>query len=645
MEVLLPVLFLDGCGMILKSRFHTDSAESYLIALMGIAAVVYIGGIFNLLWPVTAGLFIGILILLIAAVKKGLSKGLPFSAAQKLKEYFDPFVLLNHLSCLVFAVIFSVSDPLFYYWDEIAFWGTSAKFTKLMDHLYSIWPTTLHNHLPPANALLNYFFNFFSADFQPYVLLLSYAFLFFAVFSAAAELAYRKSGSLPFAAAIYIFLLLSPFMSVTHEEGINYETLRYAYGSAMVDFNIAVVFLAVIVLYLRSPAKKWYLLPCVFLVNMKNTGVFFALLAMCVIACFTLFDAPAKKRISETAKTGAVMLIVIALSYGSWVVHLNAFEQKPAQPVVLQDPAYLQQQAETVRGDDAFNENMLSILVPSRRSENYNAVLAAMREEFLLDKTNLFLPDRYFVALLITAGVLVSLLFSKEKRFRALCVSSGIAIGCYVYGVAISYFISYYRDGMIEYPRYMSSYYFLWIYMLLLLAVSNEKGRRAKQAVFCAVSLIALFLIGKTGLDYTVINAPDNPYLQYMESEQKTEQARSILEKDDRVYLVLPDQDTWGYMIYGYHLLPAVCAGDTKGTGIDFSIGFREELDAGSDRQYYNIASPEKFAQLLTEYFDYVYVVEPDGEFRESYAQLFSDGMTEGTLYKITDGDIPMQVV
>ena len=97
-------------------------------------------------------------------------------------------------------------------------------------------------------------------------------------------------------------------------------------------------------------------------------------------------------------------------------------------------------------------------------------------------------------------------------------------------------------------------------------------------------------------------------------------------------------------MIYGYHLLPAICNQDTKATGIDFTIGFRETLNADSDRQYYNIASPKEFAQLMREYFDYVYVVEPDGEFRESYAQLFSDGMTEGTLYKIINGDIPMQV-
>ena len=47
----------------------------------------------------------------------------------------------------------------------------------------------------------------------------------------------------------------------------------------------------------------------------------------------------------------------------------------------------------------------------------------------------------------------------------------------------------------------------------------------------------------------------------------------------------------------------------------------------------------------MAEYFDYVYVVEPDEEFTESYSQLFSDGMAEGALYRVTDQEIPMQRV
>lgn len=645
MEALIPIIFLDLCGMLLRSKWNMDSAESYLIALMGSVAVLYIGGILNLLLPVAVGLFAGILILLAIVVKKGRAKGLSFAAVLKPKEYFGPFVLLNHFSCIVFAVIFSVSDPLFYYWDELAFWGTSAKAVKVFDRLYSVWPTPLHNHLPPANALLSYFFSFFAAEFRPYLLLLSYAFLFFAVFAVAAELAYRKSDSLPFAAATYILLLLSPFMCVTHQEGINYQTLLYAYGTAMVDFNIAVVFLSVVVLYLRDPAKMWYLLPCVFLVNMKNTGVFFALLAMCVILCFTLFDAPAKKRVRETIKKGAILLAVIAVSYGSWFVHLDAFEPKSEQQIVLQDPAYLQQQAEDVRPDTALSQSALSILVPSLRSENYRFVMSEMRRAFLQEKSNLFLPDRYFVAVLTAAGILISMLFPKGKQLRALCVSSGLAVGCYIYCAAISYFISYYPEGLIEYPRYMSSYYFLWGYTILLLAVSSEKGRRAKQAAFCAVSLAALLLIGKTGLDYTAINAPDTPYLAYRESEQRLQPVRDILKKDDRVYLVLPDLSTWGYIEDRYHLMPAICNQDTDGIGVDFTISFREALDADSDRQYYNIASPQQYAQLMRKHFDYVYVVDPDEEFRESYSHLFSDGMTKDTLYQVTDKDVPMQVV
>ena len=55
MEVLLPVIFLNVCGMLLKAKFGLDGAESYLIALMGVLSFLYIGGIFNLLLPAAAG--------------------------------------------------------------------------------------------------------------------------------------------------------------------------------------------------------------------------------------------------------------------------------------------------------------------------------------------------------------------------------------------------------------------------------------------------------------------------------------------------------------------------------------------------------------------------------------------------------------
>ena len=47
MEVLLPVIFLNVCGMLLKAKFGLDGAESYLIALMGVLSFLYIGGIFK----------------------------------------------------------------------------------------------------------------------------------------------------------------------------------------------------------------------------------------------------------------------------------------------------------------------------------------------------------------------------------------------------------------------------------------------------------------------------------------------------------------------------------------------------------------------------------------------------------------------
>ena len=45
MEVLLPVI-LNVCRMLLKAKFGLDSAESYLIALMGVLSLFSISAVF-----------------------------------------------------------------------------------------------------------------------------------------------------------------------------------------------------------------------------------------------------------------------------------------------------------------------------------------------------------------------------------------------------------------------------------------------------------------------------------------------------------------------------------------------------------------------------------------------------------------------
>ena len=213
--------------------------------------------------------------------------------------------------------------------------------------------------------------------------------------------------------------------------------------------------------------------------------------------------------------------------------------------------------------------------------------------------------------------------------------------------MGISYFISTFNDGMVEYARYMTSYYFMWLYISLVFFWLSLENKELIREISLAVCLaLGLWTVGSIGLDHTVINASDYTYLYTREVKKSTAEINKVLKKGDRVYLAVADQDGGSYLTYCYMLYPAIAATDTNNTGIDFTISFRTALDPLSDRQYYNVASPEDFTKIMRSYFDYVMVINPDEEFIEGYRQLFSDNITIGSLYKIVPtGDVPMQVV
>ncbi|MDD6827277.1 MAG: hypothetical protein PUE12_14485 [Oscillospiraceae bacterium] len=571
----------------------------------------------------------------------------------------DIFLHLNNITCVVFTVIFSIVKPGIYYWDEFNIWAPSAKAVKLFDRLYSIGlnPCTNDRKYPPGNAILNYFFSFFDSQFSEYVLLLSYALLFIACFSIAANAIYQITGSLSVSMGGWLLFVLSPFMAAYHSPSIRYTSLSYAYGTTMVDFNLSVVFIAAIALYIANRNKKWYLLPVLFLITIKKNGIFYALLAFCIIACFELFTFKGKGWKFRKAIINSVIAIIIpVIAYGIWFVHLDAyrpvkqksrFDLKDRTVVnVQQTQEKTENQPEEKRRVKKIETSIKAIFIPSLRTDRYNEILDEMKWYFLNNHETVFSTDIVLIVILFVLGILAAVFRDKEKRLAVFFVSTGLTAGCFVYNLVIAYQMQFYNDMMVEYPRYMVSYYFGWMYVILLLfAITSGIREWGRQAVMLLALAITMVDIYDTGLDYTVFDAPQNPYEWGRTITQATEFANSVLKEKDRVYLVYKDQDGLTYIRYRYNLLPAYSGFDANGTNIDFSINFREKLDPDSDKQYYLIASPEKFTDVMKEYFDYIYVIEPDVEFYDSYSALFSDGMTNGTLYRVTDNDIPIQAV
>ena len=666
MTVLLPVLLLNLAALLLQEKLHTSPMHCYFTALCASLTVLYAAGFAGAM----AGTMAVMLLLLAAGTAWYLARHLrQKDLAARLRDYADPFVLLYNGAATVFTVIFALQKPLSYYWDEYSFWSVSAKYVKYYGQFYNQQEDLTFPSLPPMNSVLGYFFMYFSRSFDDYKLLLSYAFLMLAIFAMTAAWLHKKTQNLPLAVGAFVVLVLSPFWENYHAPAKDYTSLVYAYGTAMVDFLIAVVFLGCVVSYLENGHAWGALLPLVYLTLMKNTSVFFALLTAVLLTFFALYapeQKPRKKPLSVVL-TLVLTVGVVAGAYQSWFWGLQKTTPRTIEcPFTLTDPEfdydalYAQPAAETEQGqapeaeatpaEPAAQEQpeggFLSIFVDARRTERHRQVLATMRQEFLSEKITAFVPDRVLVVLLLALGLGCAAL-CRGHRLPLAVLSLGLALGAVVYGLTISYFIADFHDGMVEYARYMTSYYWLWIYTVFLVAVPILHAAKPAvgQLAVAALACFGLATVLQPGLSYTVFAAPQNAYANVMQAEKTAETYRSYLTKDTRVYAVMPDQDTWGYFLYKQRLLPALTDVDTLHSGVDFKISFRDHIDPASGRFYYNVADAETFTQVMHTYFDYVLIVDPDPEFVASYNNLFSGGVRRGVLYRITDNAVPMQEV
>ena len=326
MEILIPVLLLNIGAFSLSRLFRIESTISYLTVIMFSLDIIYFGALVDKLKPAMTLCFAGQFVLLfIYLIKTKGKKLLP-----DIRRYCNVHTGLNFLSTLVYSIILKIKNPVLYYWDEIKIWGPSAKSVKTYDRLYSIGvcPTLHDRDYPAGNALLNYMFSFFTDHYSEIILLCSYAILFFAVFSAAAKLVEVKTKNKALSIGTYFAFMMLPFLQNYHTiDTQGYSSISYAYGTSMVDFNIAVVFLAILVMYFYDMNKFWYVLPAIYIVSVKKNGIFFVLLAFCVIFCFEFFVSKFnRKKIGKLALTVMLALVIPVMSYLAWNVHLDHYK-------------------------------------------------------------------------------------------------------------------------------------------------------------------------------------------------------------------------------------------------------------------------------------------------------------------------------
>lgn len=652
--MLYSIILLNIGAFSLSRIAKIESTVSYLITLMLCLDIVYLGALVDKLKPATICCFAGCIVLFVYYIFK--SKGR--TLYKDLRKYFNIHTLLNLFSTLGYTIILKNQQPALYYWDEIRIWGQSSKYVKYFDKLYSIGinPTSNDRNYPPGHTILNYILNFFSEDFSEIMLLVAYGVFFFAVYSAASKVIEKKTKNTVLSIGSYFVFLLIPFLQNQHAiDTVGYSSISYAYGTTMVDFNIAVGFFAVLVLYFFDMNKFWYVLPAIYLITIKKNGIFFAILAFCIIMCFEFFTGKfTVKKFRKLAATVIAGLIIPLGAYLAWNIHLDRYrpaEVTPAYNLKVSAPAEILS-IEKLSGDKLLvepkkNPSRLSVILSGFTTERYKEVVDEMKWYFNENKEIVHIKDKHLITCLFALGFIAAFLSDRKYLLPIIFTNIGIFLSCFIYNLLLAWQIQFYNDQMVEYPRYMLSYYYGWLFVVIFMAIIFVKKHiTVKKAVVLSLIGCCMLHLNTIGLNRTVISHPGDIYAPYRLLEKRIEPALDILNEGDRVLLVwMSGYDDIVYS-YKYYFMPAVCNTDTLGTGIDFSIGFRSPELYTKETSYFNYATPETFAQLLKDYYDYVYICnEYDWDFELSYGSLFDTPLSKDSLYKVTDNEIPLQKV
>ena len=394
----------------------------------------------------------------------------------------------------------------------------------------------------------------------------------------------------------------------------------------MVDFNLAVVFLAVLVLYFADMDNVWYVLPSVYLITVKKAGIFFALLAFCVIFCFAFFSDKFDIRKLKKVALALVFALVIPLaSYFAWNVHLDHYApQEMDSPYKLTAADYkatllaanivsetdITAKVKYMTADEGVVPQKTELSAFDRimrrlQSDRFAEITEDMKTYFEENCELVNVRDKYLIIGLLVLGVVVAVFAERKYRVALVLTSVGLTAGCFV-----------------------------------------QRKTLIKKLIVYFIAAACVMYVYSIGPDRTIIDAPDDLYSEYQQLEQKLEPVNEIVGKDDRVLLVWMS----GYddILYNhkYYLMPAICNVDTQGTDIDFSVNFRNPDTYQGSEDYFNFATEEVFGQILLQYYDYLYVCnEFDTEFVDGYKGLFDSEVTANTLYRVTDGEFILQKV
>lgn len=672
LDIVLALTAIFGLCVFFTLRAGLHAALAPLCTLSVYTTVLTLTGVAGVLYPAALALYGVSWALggwaLAAAVRARRAAPVPAPTAPAgeprclMARLLPPGALVFWLLAISFALYFAWRQPMFSQYDEYSFWGTAAKLTSTQDVLYTEaeigWPWQATQNC--GLIVMSYFVQLFG-QFAAWKVHLAFDLVLFACFAAVVGGMEWKHYSMAFPAAVACWL--TPYVfSVAGQQIYVCPVYMLAYG----DIQAGVMFGGAVAFWLALRQEKgpfWAILPVLtFTANIKANTFVLSLAAAGIIAVDLVLFAPGRPwkkglpvRLAKAAGAfaGPVMIYLV---WNVWYV-----QKLTAQNSASGGLGDTSQALTTV----ALNGIKMLLGLPvtdyyEARRERFHRSAAQIWAAFF-DRPITMLGTGFVVVLLLglmLLWVLVLMPGWREKlRLTVLWGLVTVCFGGYNLMLLLSYAFIFNEstgDGLVDYSRYLYAYYMGWF--LLTLAMLCLAARLARWKLPGGLSLLALacsFLVGfHTYLapELTVVGYNDGEFAEARICAQQVENVMQAIEADpgrtcaaDTARIFLIDQGDSGeqWFQYSYEFLPAMLKyGNLTLGGGGGTYGTPELYDGTT---YYHAYTAQAFWEYVSENCDYLFILDIDQTFLDSYSQLFIGQSRESTprgmaVYRVTEG-------
>jgi hypothetical protein len=574
-----------------------------------------------------------------------------FFERKELRSFFAEYLSPGFWAFLVlYAIVWIVCQGRrIAQWDEIMHWGPMIKQTYLTNRLFTDEGIQIivHKDYTPGPTLLEYMFLKFSGRYSEGIATAANSITMVAFLLPVAAL-FKKNeklkGILAVLAAWLTTWLVLPM-------GLNSVFNLYTDLVIGVLLGAAVIF----ILFNRDSRLRLFnvISICILITLYKGTGVLFALVAMGLYVLVALIEPKTKPRLTLKAAIRPKKLIQAAITAVVFALPVIVF--------VFWMKYGTRYVSFTMSGVDAGKQTILSWFTLNSTDTKLQIFLNFIKYCLEADASYSFWEISTATFAAVSVIILVLFCFvEKDKAAKRRLIATTVLLTAGFFAYSISLLFVYYKGlessalTVSSLGRYQDSYLAVFVmlgFALFLRLISGDVIRRRtlRRVAAAAAGVLLVLLIPPNTLEKIFL--PYEDVAKHRIELRRIEQGEEIVQRiaaaqGNKTYIVVSEWNNpypyttesgvyeLQYRTTAYYLIPL------EVNAIPHKLG--EAFPQNKPTDFNNCR--EWGAYLLDQGYDYVFLYSANGQFQDTYTEMFECAKAEiqaGTLYRVVKTENP----